>query len=178
MANGVLVPQAIAALNIDSYNRSVIDSSGSPIDNGNVFKLGDKHTSGSLTEVWELEQASSGSPTDMWMAYSGDEIVLTASKYKGLDPDPRNFFNAAGDVFSAYKPQVGDIILVTADALDGTMGSNEYVVAVADSFKLTWNAQATDGLSYNLIDTKYISLATGGIDDQRVTAYQFECVSI
>ena len=38
------------------------------------------------------------------------EVVLTDEKYKGLDPDIRNFYNVSGTVYSAFKPQVGDII--------------------------------------------------------------------
>ena len=116
--HSVLIPSAIAAMNIDSLNRNVI--SASPIDNGNIFAMGVQYTSGSLTEVFAVAQPSAGSAVGMWMAYSGDEIVLTEAKYKGLDPDPRNFFNAAGKVFSAFKPQIGDIIVLTADAFSNT----------------------------------------------------------
>ena len=175
----VLIPEAIAAMNIDSYVRSVIDTAGSAIDNGNVFVIDSKHTSGSLTEVWEIKQPTAGSPTNAWMAYSGDEVVLTDSKYKGLDPDPRNFTNAAGKVFSAYKPQVGDIILLTADAFNVAFSSHTYAHAVGDSFKLKWDVNAPGtGLIYKYLKTSYISLATGAIDNQRVTAYELECVSV
>ena len=179
--HAVLIPEAIAAMNIDSLNRAVIDlgASASPIDNGNVFVIDSKHTSGSLTEVWEIKQPTAGSPTNCWMAYSGDEIPVTAAKYKGLDPDPRSFFSAAGKVFSAYKPQVGDVILLTAAAFSNSFSSHTHAQAVQDSFKLEWNsAAAAPGLVYKYLDTKYISLATGGIDNQRVTAYELECVSV
>lgn len=182
MANhAVLIPEAVAAMNIDSLNRSVIDlgASASSIDNGNVFEIDSKHTSGSLTEVFEIVQASSASPTDMWMAYSGDEVVITASKYKGLDPDPRNFFNEDNKVFSAFKPQVGDIILVTADAFSNSFDDHDYACGQASSFKLLWvNDERSTGLCYKFLATKYISLADGSIGDQRVTAYELECVSI
>jgi hypothetical protein len=115
----------------------------------------------------------------MWMAYSGDEVVLTASKYKGLDPDPRNFYNEDNKVFSAFKPQVGDIILVTADAFSNTFDSHTYACGQADSFELLWvSDERSTGLCFKYLQTKYISLATGAIDDQRVTAYELECVSI
>jgi len=182
MTHAVLIPRAIAAMNIDSLNRPVIDygASASAIDNGNIFVLDSKHTSGSLTEVWELKQPTAGSPTGAWMAYSGDEIPVTASKYKGLDPDPRNFSNAANLVFSAYKPQVGDIIWLTADAFSNSFSSHTYAHGVADSFKLYWdtNDGGLSGLTYKYIRTTYISLATGAIDNQRVTAYELECVSV
>lgn len=181
--HAVLVPEAIAAMNIDSLNRHFIDygASASAVDNGNIFVVDSKHTSGSLTEVFEIKQPSSGSPTNVWMAYSNDEVVLTDSKYKGLDPDPRNFYNRANYVFSGYKPQVGDIILLTAEAFSNSFSSHTYAHAVTDSFKLYWdvNDGGLSGLTYKYLATKYISLATGSsIDSQRTTAYELECVSI
>ena len=182
--HAVLIPEAIAAMNVDSYNRSVIDygASASAIDNGWVFSLASKHTSGSLTEVFEIAQPSSASGTNLWMAYSSDEVILTDSKYKGQDPDPRNFYNPANKVFSAFKPQVGDIILVTADAFSNAFSSHVYARTQADSFKLLWdNAITTAGLCYKYLATKYISLPISSgstLDNQRVTAYELECVSI
>jgi hypothetical protein len=182
MANhGVLIPVQIAAMNIDSLNRSVIDygASASGIDNGWVLKMGAQHTSGSLTEVFEVSAPSSASPAGLWMAYSGDEIVLTDSKYKGLDPDPRHFYNVAEKVFSAYKPQIGDIIIATADCFSAAFSSNTYAIGQPDVFTLLWvNDLLTSGLCYKYIATTYISLATGAIDDQRETAYKLECISI
>lgn len=174
--HGVLIPEAIAATNVDSFNRSVIEAAD--IDNGFVLVMGSKSTTSGEAEVFDVSQPVTGSLTNLWMAYSGDEIVVTDARYKGLDPDPRNFFNASGKVFSAYKPQVGDIILLTAEALAGTKSTNGFVVASNAAYQLTWAASAISGLSYKLLGTKYISLATGAIDSQRVTAYEFECVAV
>ena len=120
--HGVLIPEQIAAMNVDSYNRSVI-SSASALDNGNVFGLGGKSTTDGESEVFSVVETSSSNIDALWMAYSGDEIVVTDARYKGLDPDPRNFYNAAGKVFSAYRPKVGDIILLTGEGLTGTAES-------------------------------------------------------
>lgn len=177
--HGVLIPQAIMATNIDSLNRSVVDAAA--IDNGWVMVMGAKSTTEGLSEVFEVSQPVTGSLANLWMAYSGDEIVVTDAKYKGLDPDPRNFFNAANKVFSAFKPQLGDIILATDEALAGTFiaGTTTHVNATNASWKLTWgNSQTASVLSFKLLGVSYISLATGAIDDQRVTAYQLECVGI
>jgi hypothetical protein len=177
--HGVLIPKAIMAKDVDSLNRSVVDAAD--IDNGHIMVMGARSTTAGLSEVFEVSQPVTGALTGLWMAYSGDEIVLTASKYKGLDPDPRNFFNAAGDVFSAYKPQLGDIIMVTAEALAGTYigGTTTHVNATDQAWALTWgNSQTASVLSYKLLAVKYISLATGGIDSQRVTAYELECVGL
>jgi hypothetical protein len=176
--HGVLIPEQIAAANIDSYNRSVWHVSASSIDNGMIFNCTTKvWTTGSGAEVFNIIVPTTGSLNRVWMAYSGDEIVVTDAKYKGLDPNPRNFYNAAGKVFSAYKPEVGDIILLTAEAMTGTVES-AFANAVNGAWQLTWAAASiTIGLSYKYLQTKYISLATGGIDSQRVAAYQLECVN-
>lgn len=177
--HAVLIPEAIMATNVDSLNRSV-QCTSADIDNGYVFTLSGKvGTSGSGVEVFTVAQSTSASPTGLWMAYSGDEIVVTDSRYKGLDPDPRNFFNATGKVFSAYKPQVGDIILLTAEAITTPYSASAtYANIVTTSWKLDWAAaQSAAGLSYKLLGVKYISLATGAIDTQRVTAYELECVA-
>jgi len=175
--HSVLIPEAIMATNIDSLNRNVVDAAD--IDNGMVFASGSiPHTSGSMAEVWDIHVAAT-SASGLWMAYSGDEVVVTNAQYKGLDPDPRNFYNAAGKVFSAYKPQVGDMILLTAAGLQGTFsaGTTTHVVASSGSWVMGWATTANgSALSYILQTVKYISLATGAIDSQRVTAYEFECV--
>ena len=177
--HGVLIPEQIAAMNIDSLNRSVVDVAD--IDNGHVMVMGAKSTTAGLSEVFEVSQPVTGALTGLWMAYSGDEIVVTGARYKGLDPDPRNFFNAAGKVFSVYKPQLGDIILVNAEALGGTfiLNTTTHVNATDQSWALVWgNSQTASVLSYKLLSVSYMSLATGAIDSQRITAYELECVGL
>ena len=174
--HGVLIPSAIMATNIDSLNRSMV--SGSPIDNGMVVVMGNKSGVAGNTEVFMGTLNASTSATNMWMAYQADEVVSTGN-YKGLDPDVRNFYVSASKVFSAYKPQVGDIIVMTADSfVSGYSASLTYANATAGEWKLKWEAtQPTNGLSYKYIKTTYISLAEGNIGDQRVTAYQVECLA-
>jgi hypothetical protein len=179
MSHGVLIQNKVAALNIDAFNRAVI--SASAIDNGNVFNLLSKSsTAGS--EVWLATQPATGSLVNLWMAYE-PEVVQTVSgnsTYKGIDPDPRNFYNIAGDVFSAFKLQVGDIITVTADAIGGSKSSNEYVVATNEDYELNWSATTiASGVNLKLMDTTYMSIGSGSaIGTQRVTAYQFEVISV
>jgi len=177
--HGVLIPEAIAATNVDSFNRSFMCSASS-LDNGMVFQSGIRNWStGSGAEVFNIAAPATGSLTGLWMAYAGDEVVLTDLRYKGLDPNPRNFYLAAGNVFSGFKIQVGDIILLTGEALTGTAALS-YANAVNGAYQLTWAATSagTGYVSFKLIGTKYISLGTGAIDTQRVTAYEFECISI
>lgn len=182
MANhGVCIPVQTAAMNIDAYNRSCY--SASDVDNGNVLVISGKETTAGRTEAWTGIVPSTGNGlTGLWMAYEPEivTVVSGSSKYKGLNDDPRNFYNIAGIVFSIFKPQLGDIILLTDDALNGTKGVNTFVNATnTGGFELAWASSNTGSiLSLQLTATTYISLPTGGIDDQRETAYQFVVVGL
>jgi hypothetical protein len=176
---GILQPNAIAATNIDSLNRSIVEAA--ELQNGYVVVMGAKSTTAGLSEVFEVSQPVAAL-SNLWMVYAGEDVVVTTSgnsKYKGLDPDPRNFVVPANTVVSAYKPQLGDIITVTADALTGTQSSNTFVVAANATYKLTWAGSAVSGLTYKLLKETYVSIADGSIGGiQRVDAFQFECVAI
>jgi hypothetical protein len=179
--HGILIPSAIAAKNVDSFNRSAICASD--LDNGNAFILGTKSTTSGEAEVWTATVPNSGTAlTGLWMAYGGDEVVLTDSRYKGIDPDPRNFYNLATKVFSAFKPQLGDIIVATADCFYGTKASASYThvnASNAGGFELEWGTSQTGSvLSFKYLATTYISIGTGAIDNQRVVAYEMECVGL
>jgi hypothetical protein len=179
MAHSVLIPNAISAMNIDSYNRSAVCASA--LDNGNIVKLTTRSTTAGQGEVFTaVAPSTSAGLTDLWMVYSGDEIVLTDSRYKGLDPDVRNFFTPASKVVSVFKPALGDIITMTADGFATGAGAGSAYANAVDTtggIKLEWASSIGSGvLSYKLIATTYISLATGAIDTQRVVAYQLECV--
>lgn len=180
--HGILIPENIVAMNVDAYNRSVRSSASAltDIDNGFVLLLAGKSTVADENEVFLAGTPATGSLSGLWMAYDA-EIVLTDGRFRMGDPDIRNFTNPWGKVFSAYKPQVGDIITLTADALGGSYsaGSTTHISATNGTMKLTWGtSQTADVLSYKFLYVNYISLATGGIDSQRHDAYQFECVAI
>ena len=83
--------------------------------------------------------------TGMWMAYSPEVITVTTAsgkKYKGINPDPRDFTNLSGEVFDAFKPQVGDILTITDDGITGTKSTNTFVVAKNGQYKFDWAASA------------------------------------
>jgi len=83
--------------------------------------------------------------TGMWMAYSPEIVtVVTASGkiYKGIDPDPRDFTNVSGEVFDAFKPQVGDLITMTADGITGSKTTGDYAVATNGQYALAWASAA------------------------------------
>lgn len=178
MAHNILIQNAVAAQNVDSYNRSA--SIASAVDNGNLVALGGYSVVAGEGEVFAATVPASGTLTNLWMVYE-PEVVVTNAQYKGLDPDPRNFFIPSGKVFSVFKPQIGDIVTMTADGLAGTKSTNTFVNATdtTGGLKPVWGASQTASVfSMKLLETTYISLATGAMDSQRVTAYKFEVVGL
>lgn len=176
--HGIVVQNSVQAVNIDSLNRSVVGVVD--IDNGFVFSLSGYSATSGQGEVWTSATPLTGSLTNLWMAYE-PEVVITVSgtkQYKGINPDPRDFYNISGTVFSAFKPQIGDLITLTDEALAGTKGANGYVVATNNDMHLNWAAAAVTGLSLKLQSTTYVSIADGSIGTQRKTAYIFEVVAI
>lgn len=178
MSHAVLIKNSVAAADNRALNRSAFSGSAvTDIDNGNVFNLNSQGTAGSALEVWLVTMPVSGSVGGLWMAAS-PMIPITVDGtliYKGLNSDPRNFYNVGGKVFDAFKPQIGDVITLTADALDsGT--AQAYANATAQSFKLTWAAApvATTTFGLRYIATTYVSIGSGDIDSQRVASFKFE----
>jgi len=173
--HGVLIPEAVIATNVDSYNRSFMCSASS-LDNGMIFISTTRNwATGSGAEVFNISSPATGSLSNLWMAYAGDEVVTTDAKYKGLDPNPRNFYLSAGTVFSGFKPVPGDIILLTGESIKGTV--DDYAVAANANYQLIWASTSSGtALAFKKLGTKYISLGTGSIDTQRVTAYELECI--
>lgn len=89
---------------------------------------------------FEVAEASGG----LYMAYEPEVVVVTVNgkQYKGIDPDVRDFVNIAGNVFSAFKPQVGDILTISADGITGTIGANTFAVATNAQYALAWATTA------------------------------------
>lgn len=182
MANhAVVVLNQVQATNIDALIRNF--KAGADLDNGNVFisstPLG---TSADEMEVFNVVQPVTGSLSGLWMAYTPEIVTVTSAsgkQYRGLSPDPRDFYNTSGDVFNGFKPVVGDIITITSDGISGTISTNTYAVAANGAYKLAWNSAAISGLSLKLMETTYVSIADGSIGgvNGRQTAYRFEVVA-
>ena len=177
MAKSILIPTLVAAKNIDSLNRSFVSTAD--LDNGNVFGKGELSTNAGESQVYKTVTPATGSLTGLWMAYSPEDVVLTdglGNQFKVGSLDPRAFTNIAGNVFSGFKPQVGDLVLVSADGITGE--ANSYAVAANGTSKLAFAAGAISGLSFKVVETTYISLASANnIGSQRVVAYLLECVA-
>lgn len=179
MAHNVLIENMVAGLNVDAYNRSAV--AATDVDNGNIVILSALSTTAGEADVWTaLTPSTANGLTGVWMAYQPSE-VLTDGKYLNLDPDPRNFVNLTGKTFSVFKPQLGDIVTMTADGLAGTKSTNTFVNATDSTggLKPVWGATQTSSVfSMKLIATTYISIADGSIGTQRVTAYMFQVVGL
>lgn len=179
MAKSILIPKLTAAKNIDTLNRSFISTVD--LDNGNVFGKGELSTNANESQVYQTVTPTTGNLSGLWMAYSPEDVVITdalGNQFKVGNLDPRAFTNSANVVFSGFKPQVGDLILISADGINGTIDDETYVVAANSSNKLTPASAAIDGLSFKIVETTYISVASANaVGSQRVTAYLLECVA-
>lgn len=170
----VLVPSLVAAKNIDSLNASFIDASND-YENGAIIAAGDY----SKEQVYEVAAVSG--LHNLFMVFSPEDTIITdaaGNEYKIGINDPRTFTNVKGKVFSAYRPQVGDKILISAEGIEGT--ADDFAVAAAGESKLQFASAAVDGLSYKVLDdSAYISIGgASAIGSQRVAAYLLECVAI
>lgn len=179
MSYGVMIPTAIAAKDVDAWNRSAV--SASAVENGNIVMLTGKSATAGQEEVFTAVVPSTANGlTGVWMV--GDpEVVITASKYKGLDVDPRNFNVAATKVFSVFKPQLGDMVMLSADNFSAAFSSNTHGNATdtTGALKLVWgNSQTGSVFSVKYLATTYLSIGTGAIDSQRVTMYLCEVVGL
>jgi hypothetical protein len=175
----VVIPNKVAATNVDIYNRSV--KSGSALENGTVFVLNGQSSTSGEGEVWDVTWPTTGSLVGLWMAMSPEIVTITAAdgtEYKGINADPRNFSNPASKVFDAIQLQEGDILTITADGFTGAYASGStHATAAFQEWKLQWRAfGADDALTLKYLGTTYVSIGTGNIDNQRVTAYKMQVI--
>jgi len=175
--HGVMLPRAVSAMNVDSLTRNA--KIAADIDNGWCVSLSGLTGTSGEGEVFTAVQPATATLAALWMA-DGEGIVLSDGKYKGINPNVRDFYTPSGKVFTVFKPQVGDIISLTAECLGGTKSSNGFVVGTNADYKLNWAAAAISGLSLKLLATDYLSLPlTGAIAEvQRQDIYRFEVVAV
>lgn len=183
MAYGVLIKNRVTARNIDARNRSVI-CSGSDLSDGNVFALDSISTTSGENEIWKATPVSvlGGAGSGLWMSASRDVNTLLSGTYayKGLNDDPRQFYNIAGSPLDAFYPSRGDVITLTGDSISGSPSTGLFVVPAEGVFKLAWSATGpTSGsiMVWKEIEETYISVGTGAIDNQRVVAYRLVCLA-
>ena len=157
MAYGVLIESMIQAKNIDALNRSV--KAEIDVDGGNLIALTAPTEQGN--DVWTASAPITGKLGNLWIAYNPcvKYTVVNGKKFAGLSADNRDYTNIKGEVFDAFKPVVGDEIIVTIDDVDATGAS-----AVAGDILESKNGQ-----------TKFTRVA-GGTATSGSTAFQIEWV--
>lgn len=181
--HAVLIPSKVAAKDVDAYVRPAI--SASALDNGNVFTLPQKTGVAGEGEVWlakslPVSNTASTSGCAVWMAGEPELPFATAGDnvYRGLG-NIQDFYISACTVFTAFKPQVGDIITLTSDALDSSTTAAYAIASDTGNYKLKWSATVETGFTLRYLKTSYIPNASGSaIGTGRITAYQFEVMMI
>jgi len=152
------------------------------VDNGFVFQKSTLSTDSDKSEVYTIAAPSaSAGLKNLYMAATAiDNITVgnDGNKYKLGDLNPQAFTNVANMAFNGHRITIGDKIKVTAEALAGTKGENAYVVATAETMKLTWAAAAVSGVTFKLEKVDYFSIPQGSIGSQRVEAYILECIAV
>lgn len=182
--HGVLIKNAVVASDVNAYVRYAMAGSSVDLDNGNVFRLDTQNTASTsgYSEVWDVSAASGSGSTlnNLWMAaQEGVNLTIDGTLiYAGINDDPRKFYNKGARVFTAIKPQAGDIVTMTSDCFSNAIAGNTFANSSDASYELTWGAtQTSAALSFKLIATTYISIGSGAIDSQRVTAYKLQCLA-
>ena len=121
MAYGVLIESMIQAKNIDALNRSV--TSAVDVAGGGLVALTAPTVQGN--DVWTAAAPDADTLGGLWIAYN-PEVKYTkvnGKVYAGLSADLRDYTNLAGEVYDAFKPKIGDEIVITVDAVDSTASS-------------------------------------------------------
>ena len=171
MAN-VIIKRAVAATNVDSYNRSAVAEQNIP--NGAVFSLPTKDTSDEL--LWNVT-APEAYENGLWMATSPE--VIYADKSTGGSADPRDFVNIAGRPIDATLLVAGDIVEMTGDGITG-IGSTANTYLVADTgfiLVATTAAPTTGGIALKKVGTGTLKVGVGTIAPAAIPTYVYEVVA-
>ena len=171
MAYSVLITGEVAARNVDALRK--IGKATFDLENGHVVVLGDVSTAKDENYVHTVDVPSTDTlATGVFYMVDEPVNVLVAGKYSGLSDDPMEFYIPTGKVFTMYKPQIGDEIIITANGLAGVKGDNIYVAPADGTTKLTWTNDISGvALAYKCVGNTYVSCG-----NERVAAYRFVCV--
>ena len=168
MANyGYVNTARCAATNVDAWTATGINTS-TDIENGYFVTLGDYQlSSGAITEfVYNVTLAAAST--------TGNYLVRTPEVgydlLGQLQNDPRLFINAKGRPIQLIKPQIGDEIEVTVEALDQAAAKGDYYTLVAGL--LTKGSVTTSYTCFLCLGTHTIN--SGGTD---VTTYVVRCTN-
>ena len=179
--HGVLIESMIQAKNIDALNRSVISTVD--VDGGNLIALTAPTVKGE--DRWTASVPATGTLGGLWIAYnpSVKYTEVNGKMYAGLSADPRDYTNIKNHTFDAFKPKVGDEIIVTIDDVDAT-GTNVVAGDILESkdgqAKFTRIASATGATSghtaFKVEWVNTVDFPQAGIGVEKVTAIKAVCV--
>lgn len=181
MAYGVLIESMIQAKNIDALNRSAIAQVD--VDGGNLVALTAPTTQGE--DRWTAAAPSADSLGGLWMAYnpSVKYTEVNGKLFAGLSADVRDYTNIKNHTFDAFKPKVGDEIVVTIDDIDATGAqavAGDILESKANQTKLTRVAAdtgATAGSTAFKIEHIYnVQFPKAGIGIETVKGFKAVCV--
>lgn len=158
MDNAVVILTSVAAMNVDSYNRSFIAEKD--IQNGAVFKCGTLSATEGESEVFKVT-AASATDTGLYMAFTAEDTIVTigGQQYKFDLIDPRLYTNVAGKVFSGFRLMPGDRVTI-AGGITGTPAA--YVVVGTDGALTYASTAPTSGAYFTAVQNTYISVAGAG----------------
>ena len=179
MAHNVVIKKAVAAYNVDSYNRTAVCESD--IDNGCIFKLNSYSETDGEGIVWKAEQAAA-TDKGLWMATSPEVVIISSGEiptgneiaFRNIVVDPRAFTNIAGKMIDATLLVPGDIIEMTGEGITGIgEPTNTYLVPDTANFALKVATAAGTGLSLRKVGTSILHIGNGSLVKTPVTTYKF-----
>lgn len=181
MAYSFLRTNKIMATNVDSLVRDGV-SAATVMENGFLVGLLTKSATTGEGEVFAATQPVTGALQNLYMV--NEPVVISVTDANGVvvyrgDGDPRNFSIPALQVFSAFKPQPGDIIELTADGFTGARGANTFANATDQQYALVWGgSQTASVLSFKYLGDSYVSIGSGTLGaTQRVVTHVLECLA-
>lgn len=168
---GFLYETQISAKDVDALNRYA--KASVDIDGGSLVSLG------AIAEgdVFTATKATAGTDGGLWMAYNPEEhlTVVGDNMFAGLTADPRDYTNIANRVFDVFKPQVGDIIGLTAGNIKAgeTVEVGKFLEIGADGYEVKASATA-DTTSFKVIAIEKVPFPQAGIGAEYADKYVCE----
>jgi hypothetical protein len=165
---------------MNEQNKNIVRSAkgADDVDNGNIIVIAN---GAEVAEVWTATKPATATLAgNLYLVYT-DDVSTTVDGtlvFKGLSAGPGSIYAPAGSTYRVIRPEKGNVIVLTADDITGTKGSNTFIVAQDASYKWAWAASAISGLSAQLIETTYLSIPDGTMGLGRTTAYKFEIVAL
>ena len=182
MAYGVLIESEISATNVDALNKFAV-SSTTDVAGAGLVALAAPTAQGE--DRYTATVPASGTLGGLYMAYNPSEHLTKVGDklFAGLSTDPRDYTNLQGRTFTAFKPKVGNEVVITVDSIDSTASTvvaGDFLESKAGQTTLTRVASATGATSgstaFKVAWVGVLPFPQSGIGYAQVTAYKCVCV--